>query len=95
MRTRTVCFILISSALLWSVAAAGYSRYGLYQEMLAAVTVVAVAFALTERISWGQLSWRTALAFVLFGVLAVQAYFACSHGFIRNGVRRTNLNRRP
>jgi hypothetical protein len=78
-RARTICFILISSALLWSAANTGYSRYGLYEELLAGATVVAVASALTGGISWAKLSWRMALASVLCIVLVVQSYLACSY----------------
>jgi hypothetical protein len=78
-RARTLCFVLISSALLWSAAATGYSRYGFYQEMLAGITVVAVAATLTGGLSWSKPSWRAALASVFFIVLVVQAYFACSY----------------
>ncbi len=77
-RTRTLCFVLISSALLWSAAATGYSRYGLCQEMLAGITIVAVASTLTAHISWSKLSWRVVLASAFCVMLAVQSYFACS-----------------
>ena len=76
---RTLCFILISSALLWSAAATGYGRYGLYQEMLAGVTIVAVGSALTANISWKKVSWRMVLASVLCVGLAVQSYFASTY----------------
>ncbi len=78
-RARTLCFVLISSALLWSAAATGYSRYGLYQEMLAGITIIAVASALTGGVSWSKLSWRSALASVFFVLLVGQSYFACSY----------------
>jgi hypothetical protein len=78
-RARPLCFILISSALLWSATATGYSRYGLYQEMLAGLTVVAVASAVTWESSWTKLSWRTVLASVLCMLLVVQSYLACSY----------------
>lgn len=76
---RTLCFLLISSTLLWSTAAAGYSRYGLYQDLLAGVTVVAIASALTWGIPWAKFSWRTAVASALGVALVVQAYLACSY----------------
>jgi len=90
-RARTLCIILISSALLWSVAATGYSRYGLYQEMLGAVTVFAVALALTRGDSWSKPSWRVALASVFLGLLVVQAYFACSYGLHKEWGSRTTV----
>ena len=78
-RARTLCFLLISSALLWSAACTGYSRYGLSQEMLAGITIIAIAETLTEKISWTKISWRTALVSALGAVLMVQAFLACSY----------------
>lgn len=75
-RARTLCILLLSSSLLWSMTALGYSRYGLYQDVLAGITVIAVAAALTESVSWSKLSWRTAVAAILLVVLAAQSYFA-------------------
>lgn len=89
-RARTLCFILISSALLWSAACTGYSRYGLSQEMLAGITVIAVAATLTEKISWTKTSWHTALASALGLVLVVQAYFACSYTLKKEWGSRNN-----
>src|SRR2546428_263160 len=40
-RARMLCIILISSSLLWSATAMGYSRYGLYEDALAGVMVFA------------------------------------------------------
>ena len=78
-RARTLCFLVIASALLWSAADTGYSRYGFYQEVLAGITVIAVASALTDRISWRSISSRAALASVFIVLLVVQSYFACSY----------------
>lgn len=78
-RARTICFILISSAFLWSATNTGYSRYGLYQEMLAGVTVVAVVSALTAKIPRPRVSWRKGLASVFIILLAIQSYFAGSY----------------
>ena len=55
-RVRIVCITLLSSSLLWSAIALGYSRYGLYEELLAGVTVVGVASTLTRNISWSKFS---------------------------------------
>jgi hypothetical protein len=78
-RARTLCLILISSALLWSATNTGYSRYGLYQEVLAGIAIIAVASVLTANISWPNVSWRTALTSIFFVLLVVQSYFACSY----------------
>lgn len=78
-RARAICFILISSAFLWSATNTGYGRYGLYQEMLAGITVVAVASALTAKIPRPGVSWRMVLASVFIVLLAIQSYFAGSY----------------
>ena len=78
-RARTLCFILISTAWLWSATNTGYSRYGLYQEMLAGVIVVAVASILSGRILWSGFSWRQGLASLLFVVLAIQSCLGISY----------------
>lgn len=87
-RVRILCLILISSALLWSAMAIGYNRYGLYQEMLAGITVVAVALGLLAKIPRPKLA--TVLASSLFAVLVIQAYFACSYALKKEwGSRNT------
>lgn len=78
-RARTLCFLLISSALLWSAASLGYSRYGLYQDLLAGITVFAVAAAVIEGRRWTRYSWRTVAAAALCLGLVVQSYFACRY----------------
>jgi len=89
-RARTLCFILIASALLWSAANMGYSRYGLYQELLAGVTVFALAAALFTS-SWTKIGWRTALAAGLCLVLLVQAYFACAYALRKEWGARNSV----
>jgi hypothetical protein len=74
-RVRTLCFLLLTSSLLWSAAAIGYSRYGFYQELLAGVTVVAVVSVLFKR-SGSQLNWSTALGSFICLVLAAQTVLA-------------------
>jgi len=73
---RTLCFILLASSLLWSATGLGYSRYGLYQEMLAGVTVVAVAAVLTGETFALRFSWKPVLASLFFIGLAAQAVLA-------------------
>lgn len=94
-RARILCLTLLTSSLLWSAIAMGYGRYGLYQEMLAGITVVAVAFALTVSISWSKPSWRTALASAFFVVLVVQAYFAYSYMLQKEWGSRTTVIANP
>jgi hypothetical protein len=91
-RARTLCFILISSALLWSVANTGYVRYGLCQEILAGIVVVALASGLAGSISARAL-WRNALAAFLGTALVVQAGFACHYELQKEwGGRRTVID---
>jgi hypothetical protein len=92
-RARALCIILLSSSVLWSVTALGYSRYGLYQDVLAGVTVLAVAAALTANVSWSKLSWRIALASAFVVVVAAQSYLACSYALQKEwGARKTFLD---
>jgi hypothetical protein len=72
---RTLCFLMLTSSLLWSAAAIGYTRYGLYQELVAGVTVVAVVSVLFKK-SDKQLKWRAALACFICLVLAAQTMLA-------------------
>lgn len=90
-RIRILCIVLLSSSLLWSATAMGYSRYGLYEELLAGVVVVSVASALTWKVSWAKPSWRMALASVCCCVLVVQAYFACSYVLRKEWGSRTTV----
>jgi len=73
-RVRSLCFLLVTSSLLWSAAAIGYSRYGLYQEMLAGITVVAVVAVMFK--SNSAFNWKTALSFGFCLVLAAQTVLA-------------------
>jgi hypothetical protein len=74
-RVRTLCFLLLTSSLLWSAAALGYSRYGLYQELLAGVTVVAVVSVLFQR-NGRRLNWSNVLGSLICLVLAAQTGLA-------------------
>ncbi len=76
---RTLCFVLLASSILWSAAGLGYSRYGLYQEVLAGVTVFAVAAALVGEPSKSRFSWETAVASVFCVALGAQSVLACRY----------------
>jgi hypothetical protein len=78
-RARMLCFVLIATAWLWSATNTGYSRYGLYQEVLAGITVVVVASVLSGRKSWSTFSWRQGLAFLFCLVLAIQSCFGIAY----------------
>ena len=72
---RLLCLLLISSALLWSQTAMGYSRYGMFQDLLAGITVVAVAgFLINRTVTWQRLSG----SFLLF-VFSLQFILACGY----------------
>jgi hypothetical protein len=78
-RTRTLSIVLLAGCLLWSAGGMGYSRYGLYFEVLSGVVVVAVASVLLRGASRAWLSWRTTVACLLCAALVGQAALACSY----------------
>jgi hypothetical protein len=47
-RLRTLCLVLLTGCLAWGAAGMGYSRYGLYLELLSGLTVVALASSLLK-----------------------------------------------
>ncbi|MDT7779143.1 MAG: hypothetical protein QOC99_1655 [Acidobacteriota bacterium] len=47
-RLRPLCLVLLAGCLLWSAGGMGYSRYGLYLELLSGAVVVAVASSLLK-----------------------------------------------
>jgi hypothetical protein len=90
-RARTLCLIFIASSLLWSVAGLGYSRYGLYQELLAGVTITVLCSLLLKRTSNAPFAWKTSLAFVLVVVLGAQSILAWSYLLKKDWGSRSNL----
>ena len=76
---RQLCLLLIASSLLWSVLALGYSRYGLYQDLLAGVVIVAMAVRIAANAP-RRFTLRLAFASLLFLAIAVQTCVACSYG---------------
>jgi len=72
---RQLCLVLLASSLLWSFAALGYSRYGLYDEVLAGlVVVVFVALFINEPARWGK------IPATLFAIaLLLQTALACGY----------------
>ena len=73
---RTLCFVLLASSILWSTVGLGYSRYGLYQELLSGVTVFAVAAVLVGEVSKAKFSWKIVVASVFCIALAAQSVLA-------------------
>jgi hypothetical protein len=78
---RTLSLLVVAGSLLWSAAGMGYSRYGLYLEMLSGVAVVAVAATLL-RGAWREAAmWRRAVATLFIAALVVQAAAACVYAY--------------
>jgi hypothetical protein len=90
-RVLTLCLLVVVGALAWSAGGMGYSRYGLYLELLSGVTIVAVVSALLKmRAARNDSSnapsdtkaprfafgWRTAVAAVFVVALSAQAALA-------------------
>ncbi len=78
-RVRALCLLLLTGCLAWSAGGMGYSRYGLYLEVLSGVLTVAVAAPFMRVMRSGSLalSWRTAVPAVLILALCAQATLAC------------------
>ena len=93
-RVWTICFLLVASSLLWSATGLGYSRYGLYQEILAGVAVIAVASALAQE--WAsKLSVGVVVAAVLGFTLAAQTALGFSYFLNKEWGSRATLIRDP
>lgn len=88
---RTLCFLSLASSLLWSAAGMGYSRYGLYQEMLAGITAFAVAATLVGSMAKITFSWKTAVAAVICVMLLAQSLLACQYVRHKEWGGRTTL----
>ena len=79
-RVRAVCLLLVVGCFAWSAGGMGYSRYGLYLEVLAGVCVFAVAGSLTRAMrSDSAPPLRTAAAALLVVALCAQAALACRY----------------
>jgi hypothetical protein len=93
-RVWTICFLLVASSLLWSATGLGYSRYGLYQEMLAGVAVIAVASALAQK-SAARLSVGAVVAAILCFTLAAQTALGFSYFLNKEWGSRVTFIRDP
>lgn len=69
----------------------GYSRYGLYQEMLAGITAFAVAATLVGSMAKITFSWKTAVAAVICVMLLAQSLLACQYVRHKEWGGRTTL----
>jgi hypothetical protein len=72
---RELCLVLLASSLLWSVAALGYSRYGLYDEVLAGLVVVVIVALFIN----GPARWEKIPAALFAIALLLQAALACGY----------------
>jgi hypothetical protein len=80
-RARTLCLLVVAGCLFWSAAGMGYSRYGLYLEMLSGVAVVVVAASLLGG-AWREASlWRRAAATLVLASLVAQGAAACVYAY--------------
>src|SRR2546421_5431695 len=77
-RVRLLCLIFLIGCLTWSAAGMGYSRYGLYLEVLSGVVMVAIAASVAKEVPGAVSPWRKALAASLFVALGVQVAIACN-----------------
>lgn len=79
-RVRALCLLVVVGCLAWSGGGMGYSRYGLYLEVLSGVTLLAVAGSIFKaRPAGPALSWRTAVPALLVLALCAQGALACAY----------------
>ena len=82
-RLRALCLVLLAGCLCWSAVGMGYSRYGLYLELLSGVVVAAFASVLLKGARPARppaaSAWRTAAAGLLLAALCAQAAAACRY----------------
>jgi hypothetical protein len=77
-RVRALCLLVVVGSLAWSAGGMGYSRYGLYLEVLSGVTVVALAASfLRMNLSDSAPAWRRVVPAVLILALGAQGALAC------------------
>lgn len=80
-RVRTLCLLVVAGCLIWSAAGMGYSRYGLYLEMLSGVAVVVVAVVMLGSTWRGAALWKKAAVSLILAALVVQASAACVYAY--------------
>ena len=77
-RMRALCLLVVVAGLAWSAGGMGYSRYGLYLEVVSGVAAVAVAASSVALMRPGPApSWGAAAAAALVLALCAQAALAC------------------
>ncbi len=90
-QVRLLCLLLVSSALLWSQTAMGYSRYGMFQDLIAGITIVAVAGVLIDQAA----TWSRVSGSFLLIVLGVQFLMACGYALKTEWSGRPTLLESP
>lgn len=88
---RELCLLLITTTYLWSVTALGYSRYGMYQDILAgALLVVVVAVLMNRKVAVARI-----VACLLFLVLVTQSVMAGRYHLRKEWGERPNIVELP
>ena len=90
-QVRLLCILLITSALLWAIGGMGYSRYGLFEDVLGGAVLAAVVAVLATSHHW----WKTAVAGVLGALFLLQSFVACQYALDKEWGERTTLIKDP
>lgn len=90
-QVRSLCILLVTSALLWAVGGMGYSRYGLFEDVLGGVTLCVVVAVLAS----SHRAWKTAAAAVIGVVFVLQTVVACQYNLDKEWGERTTLIKDP
>jgi Ig-like domain from next to BRCA1 gene len=90
-QVRLLCIFLLTSALLWAVGGMGYSRYGLFEDLLGGLTLTAVVAVLAT----SRRAWKTVLAAVAGAIFVLQSFVACRYGLDKDWGERTTLIKDP
>jgi hypothetical protein len=90
-QVRLLCILLITSALLWAVGGMGYSRYGLFEDVLGGVVLCAVVVVLAN----SRRVWKTAFAAVIGAFFVLQTFVACQYALDKEWGERTTLLKDP
>ena len=90
-QVRLLCILLITSALLWAVGGMGYSRYGLFEDVLGGVALCAVIAVLAT----SRRAWQTAVAAVIGAVFVLQSFVGCHYALDKEWGERTTLIKDP
>ena len=88
---RLLCILLLASALLWAVGGMGYSRYGLFEDVLGGVVLSAVIAVVAAH----RRAWQTAVAAVLGAVFVLQSFVGCHYALDKEWGERTTLIKDP